>query len=97
METIEDAAKVTANPKRYVRYHTDAEYTKDVTKANWQCQKAALAASQELREKRRAYNREYWKARYQTDPAFRAANNAANKASRMKRKDAAKSNDVVGA
>ena len=100
MEAIEEAACRTANPMRYVRYHTDAEYAQAIGKANWQCKKAALAASEELREKRRAYNKEYWKARYQTDPAFRAANMAAKRAARHKRAagatvDSAKSTDNV--
>jgi hypothetical protein len=95
MDEIEEAAGRTANPTRYVRYHTDAEYAKEIAKASWLYKKAALAASEDQREKRRAYNREYWKTRYQTDPAFRAANNEANRACRLKRKEAAKSIDAV--
>ena len=97
MEAIEAAASLTANPTRYVRYHTDAEYAQAIGKASWQCKKAALATSEELHEKRRAYNREYWKARYHADPAFRAANIAAKRAGRMKRAEEVALGDKEGA
>jgi hypothetical protein len=70
---LEAVAQETANPTRYVRYHTDPAYATAVVKANWQCQKTALAASEELRQKRTAYNRAYWKERYHNDPEFRAS------------------------
>ena len=50
MEAIEATASLTANPTRYVRYHTDAEYAQAIGKASWQCKKAALATSEELRD-----------------------------------------------
>ena len=74
---LKEAARETGNPSRYMRYHTDPAYATAVVKANWQCQKTALVASDELRKKRTAYNRAYWKERYHNDPEFRAARNAA--------------------
>lgn len=86
---VEEAAKKTANPTRYVRYHTDVEYADKMKRGNWEREKKVMAESEELRLRRkeymREYGREYRRERYARDVEFRERVNAASNARRKER------------
>ena len=89
IDEVEEAAKKTANPTRYVRYHTDGEYADKIKKGNWEREKKAMAESEEFRLRRkeymREYGREYRRERYARDVEFRDRVNAASNARRRER------------